>query len=89
MVRHAVSVHCRVKINRVQSSGFILACQRAGLEGVTPHTLRHTAATWMAQAGTDLFAVAGFLGQNPMTTVRVYAKHSPDYLKKALAALEG
>ena len=30
---------------------FERACQRAGLEGVTPHVLRHTAATRMAMAG--------------------------------------
>ena len=29
--------------------GFAGACKRAGLEGVTPHTLRHTAATWLMQ----------------------------------------
>lgn len=69
--------------------GFTLACKRAGVKDVIPHTLRHTAATWMAQAGVDMFAIAGFLGQNPMTTARIYAKHSPGYLQKALAGLEG
>jgi integrase len=32
--------------------GFAAACRRAGLSDVTPHTLRHTAATWLMQAGT-------------------------------------
>jgi integrase len=31
--------------------GFTSACARAGLADVTPHTLRHTAASWMAQSG--------------------------------------
>ena len=35
--------------------GFAAACDRAGIEGVTPHTLRHTSATWLMQAGTDLW----------------------------------
>jgi hypothetical protein len=33
--------------------GFAAACERAGLRGVTPHTPKHTAATWPMQAGTD------------------------------------
>jgi len=33
--------------------GFAAACKRAGLEGVMPHTLRHTAATWLMQGGAD------------------------------------
>jgi integrase len=31
-------------------------------EGVTRHTLRHTRATWMAEAGVPLWEAAGFLG---------------------------
>lgn len=74
---------------RVRSikKGFALAAKRAGLENVTPNTLRHTAATWMAQAGVDLWAVGGVLGHaSPKTTAR-YAKHHPDYLRAAVAAL--
>jgi len=41
--------------------GFAAACGRAGLEGVTPHTLRHTAATWLMQRGTPIWEAAGFL----------------------------
>ena len=29
---------------------------------VTPHVLRHTAATWLMQAGTDMWEAAGYLG---------------------------
>jgi integrase len=48
-------------------TGFRAACLRAGLKDVTPHTLRHTAATWMCQAGFPLWEVAGFLGHKNMT----------------------
>ncbi|RMF00171.1 MAG: site-specific integrase [Alphaproteobacteria bacterium] len=69
--------------------GFRAACRRAGLEGVTPHTLRHTAATWMAEAGVPMDEIAQFLGHSDArTTYRVYARYSPDYLRKAGRALE-
>jgi integrase len=63
--------------------GFAGACQRAGLTGVTPHTLRHTAATWLMQAGTDLWQAAGFLSMSMETLVRVYGHHHPDYQRQA------
>lgn len=69
--------------------GFREAAKRAGLEGVTPHVLRHTAATWMAQAGVPMIEIARFLGHsNPQITYRIYAKHTPDYLRTAASAVE-
>ncbi|MEE9159963.1 MAG: site-specific integrase [Gammaproteobacteria bacterium] len=69
--------------------GFGNAVQRAGLAGVSPHTLRHTAATWMAQGGTRMRDIAAFLGHDDeRTTAKVYAHHHPDYLKGAANALE-
>jgi integrase len=69
-------------------TGFRAAARRAGLAGVTPHTLRHTAATWMAQAGVPLRDVAGVLGhRDTLTTERVYAHHHPDHMRAATGAL--
>jgi integrase len=69
-------------------TGFRAACLRAGLKDVTPHTLRHTAATWMCQAGVPLWEVAGFLGHKDMTMMeRVYGHHCPDHLRKASGAI--
>jgi integrase len=55
----------------------------AGLEGVTRHTLRHTRATWMAQAGVPLWEAAGFLGMTVKTLEQVYAHHSPTFQERA------
>jgi integrase len=63
--------------------GFAAACQRAGLTGVTPHTLRHTTATWLMQRGTDPWEAAGFLSMSMETLQRVYGHHHPDYLRQA------
>ena len=67
--------------------GFREAAIRAGLEGVTPHVLRHTAATWMAQAGLPLWQVAGMLGNTEQMVQDTYGHHHPDYLKAAANAL--
>jgi integrase len=63
--------------------GFAAACERAGIEGVSPHTLKHTAATWLMQAGTDPWQAAGFLSINIQTLLRVYGHHHPDYQRQA------
>ena len=69
-------------------TGMAAAARRANLSGVTPHTLRHTAATWMVIAGVPIEAVARFLGhKNPAVTWNIYGHHSPDYLRVAANAL--
>jgi len=49
----------------------------------SPHTLRHTAATWMMQSGVDLWTAAGFLGMSVEMLERVYGHHHPDHLREA------
>jgi integrase len=61
---------------------FASAVEKAGLEGnVTPHTLRHTAATWLMQNGADIWSAAGFLGMSPELVEKTYGHHHPDYLR--------
>lgn len=63
---------------------FRRACEDAKLEDVTPHTLRHTAATWLMQRGTDRWEAAGFLGMTAETLERVYGHHHPDHQSDAV-----
>jgi integrase len=67
--------------------GFSTACRKAGLEGVSPHVLRHTCATWLMQKGVRIWDAAGFLGMTTVTLERVYGSHHPDFLKSAAEAL--
>lgn len=67
---------------------FATACRAAGLEDVTPHTLRHTRGTWLAQAGVPMFEIAGWLGQSLATTAELYAHHHPDYMEAARNATD-
>jgi integrase len=67
--------------------GFRRAAQRAGLEGVSPHTLRHTAITWAMQGGADNFGASGVFGVTMQVLARVYAHHNPDHGKGVHAAM--
>lgn len=79
----------RVKdVGDARHGSFGTACRRAGLTDVTPHTLRHTCGTWMAQEGVDLWGIAGWLGQSYATTAEMYAHHSPDYMEHAKRAAD-
>lgn len=54
---------------------------------VTPHTLRHTAATWLMQRGVPIWQAAGFLGMSAEVLEKTYGHHHPDYLKDAADAI--
>lgn len=74
-------------IKRIRRS-FDAACRRAGLVGVTRHTCRHTAGTWLAQAGVDLHQIGGWLGHSSERTTELYAHHHPDHFAAAKRAME-
>lgn len=69
--------------------GFAAACVRAGLIDVTPHTLRHTTATWLMRAGTDPWKAAGFLGMSMETLLGTYGHHHPDHMREAADNIGG
>lgn len=76
---------------RVQSikKGIRAAAMRAQLHWVSPHVFRHSAAVWMAEAGTSMEEIAQFLGHTDINvTRRIYARFSPDHLRRAAQALE-
>ena len=55
---------------------------------VTPHILRHTAATWLMQRGVDPWVAAGYLGMTVETLLENYGHHHPDHLSQAREAFE-
>jgi hypothetical protein len=57
-------------------TAFKRAVKLAKLPGkTTPHTLRHTAATWLMQAGVEKWQAAGFLGMSIEMLDRVCSHH--------------
>jgi len=55
-------------------------------EDVTPHVLRHTRATWLAQAGIDAHEAAASLGLTVEEFERTYAHASPEFQRSAANA---
>lgn len=85
--------------------GFMAAVERAGLgeyvkddknpersifvTHVTPHLLRHTAASWMEEAGVPMSQISRFLGHDDENTTRkIYAKPRPQFLAPAADVLD-
>ena len=74
-------------VERIHKS-FRASRDAAGLgPDVVPHTLRHTAATWLMQNGCDIWEAAGFLGMSPEMLERVYGHHHPRHLEGARRAI--
>lgn len=68
---------------------FKMARIRAGLgPEVVPYTLRHSAGTWLAQAGVDLWVIAGWLGHTQQRTTELYAHHSPQHMAAARKVMD-
>jgi len=62
---------------------WVEACTLAGLEGVTPHTLKHTAITWAIANGMSREDAAGYFSTSIQTIETTYWHHSPHYQKAA------
>ena len=64
-------------------------CERAGLPKLSPHALRHSAATFLLSRGEDALTVAGMLGHaQTSTTLNLYAHALPDKLRALAFGLE-
>ncbi|MDR7385256.1 tyrosine-type recombinase/integrase [Promicromonospora iranensis] len=55
-----------------------VALEAAGIDHGTPHTCRHTCASWLVQDGVPLYEVKRQLGHASIQTTEVYAHLAPD-----------
>lgn len=76
----------------VQSKTIQRAVQRfakkAGLKNVTPHTLRHSFAKALIDAGVSLEKVATLLGHGNLNTTRIYTTPGEEDLEDAVGKIE-
>ena len=70
-------------------TGFYKAVKDAGLVGVSPHVLRHTAGVTMASRGVPMERISQYMGHTSTSvTERVYARFAPEHLREAADALD-
>lgn len=55
----------------------------------TPHTLRHTAVTWLVTKGLPLADVGAWVGMSPEMVARVYGHLSDERMRRVKAAVDG
>jgi integrase/recombinase XerD len=60
--------------------------RRAGIDAVSPHTLRHSFATHMLDGGADVRVVQELLGHASVTTTQVYTLVTVEHLREVYAA---
>ena len=62
--------------------------KKAGIQNVTPHTLRHSFAKALIDAGVSLEKVATLLGHSNLNTTRIYTTPSEEDLENAVDLLD-
>jgi integrase len=70
------------------NKAFAAGADEAGLPGLVPHMLRHTAVTWAMQGGANRWDACDYFGLTMETLERVYGHHAPDHQESVTAAFD-
>jgi integrase len=69
-------------------TGLRAAAPRAGIEGATPHVLKHTAVTWAFQRGMFMEDAEDWFATSAPTLQKHYREHSPHYQTRQREIME-
>lgn len=83
---HVVTYNNKPVIKLRRSWDAVRAVAGLANDDVVQHTFRHSAATWLMQAGVPIYEAAGYLGMTVETLQRVYGHQTPDFQSAAAAA---
>jgi len=77
------------QISSIKTS-FNKTVARAGLEEVTPYTIRHTLAAELCKRSVPPWEVSGMLGHKSggYKTTEIYAKYDPDCMSRAVEGID-
>ena len=71
-------------------TGFEGCVRDAGLPSeITPHFMRHTAATWLMEGGVEMWEAAAYLGMSVQTLEKHYGHHRETHQAAATKAMGG
>lgn len=81
---HRLFLNTRGKPLSRQSAWEVVATasQAAGIDGVTPHSFRHSYATHLLERGADVRSVQELLGHSSVTTTQIYTMVTVDTLRE-------
>ena len=81
----------RLELSPAQVRAEVRSCVQSveGLEDVTPHILRHHAATESLRAGVDVMTLKALLGHSSTKTLERYAHPDEDMKRAAMSKLSG
>jgi integrase len=71
------------------SRRFLRACRAAGVEEFTWHSLRHSFAATLRQAGCDLHSLMLLMGHSDLSMTTRYAHLTADHLRAAASRMDG
>lgn len=81
MTRQGVSYILQKYADKLLQDGQIFVADEVS---ISPHSVRHSKATHLVNAGVNIFNVRDFLGHESISTTQIYLTSNPEFTRKAI-----